>query len=1104
MQDSRVSQLIGSTGSLELADIVDAPALQSLLDNLHKLARLPLAVVDDKGKVLAGAGWQDLCTDFHRVHPKACLNCTASDTQLAAGITAGEYRLYKCKNGLWDVATPLIVDGKRFGNLFSGQFLFADEELDLGFFKAQAERYGFPEAEYLAALERVPRPSREHVEATMKFFTGLAQSLSQASWNNIILARTVAERERAQEALRESESRVRLTLSSILSPEGDLSALELSDILDARELQSLMDNFHKVCPVPMFVLDLKGAVLGGVGWSDICTRFHRAHPETCRKCVESDTEYSSGVPEGEYRIYKCKNGMWSVATPLIVGGKHVGNLFSGQFFFTGEEPDRELFRAQAKRYGFAEQKYLEALDRAPRLSRTLVDAAMEFYLKLAQNISRASWSNICLARAVEERGRAAEVLRASERRLARAQQIARLGSWELDAATKRMSWSGEMSQIFGLGAEEFGGTYQAFLAAVHPDDRGALEAAHLELLSGRPGHHEGDFRIVRPSTGEIRVVHGKCEQVRDGSGRVVRSTGLVQDITEIRKREDELSRVNRVLRARSRSDQALASAVDEREFLDAACKILMEDCGHAMLWIGYAEQDERKSVRPIACAGYEAGYLETLNVTWDDKVRGRGPTGTAIRTGKPSVCRDMQTNPKYKPWRQQALERGYASAVGLPLRADGKAFGAVTVYSKNPNAFSDEEVRLLLGQADDLTFSIGALRMRSARKAAEARFQQAQKMEAVGLLAGGIAHDFNNILATIVGYNSLLLDGLKGNRLRDYSLEIKHSSEMAAMLTQQLLGVSGNRGAQRRVLDPNSVIMAMAKMLRRLVGERIRIDLKLHRAAWPLKMDSGQLEQIVMNLAVNARDAMPNGGRLILATKNLIVKRDRGPRAGDAPPPGRYVVLEVRDNGSGIDAAVQARIFEPFFTTKGTGRGTGLGLATVKSIAEEYHGHITIESKPGRGAIFRVLLPRAQGGAKGMASGGHIKKSHRGHETILVVEDNRSLVTVLELTLRRAGYAVFTARTAEEALSRCGKIKKNIDLLLTDVVLPDMDGPGLAKRLKELRPWMRTVYMSGYPGNALGPVSGFAGCVLLEKPFSPAQMLNTVRKVLDIGQGDFF
>jgi PAS domain S-box-containing protein len=393
-----------------------------------------------------------------------------------------------------------------------------------------------------------------------------------------------------------------------------------------------------------------------------------------------------------------------------------------------------------------------------------------------------------------------------------------------------------------------------------------------------------------------------------------------------------------------------------------------------------------------------------------------------------------------------------------------------------------------------------------AKAESEAQFQQAQKMEAVGLLAGGIAHDFGNILACIVGNNYFVLEGLKpGHPLRPYCLEIKRSAEVAATLTRQLLGVSGNRAMrQNSILDPNSVILAMAKMLHRLLGENIEIVQDLHPSVWPVKMDSGQLEQIILNLAVNARDAMPQGGRLTLATKNLSVKKDGAPQGQDAPAPGSYVVLEFRDTGTGMDAAVLARIFEPFFTTKGSGRGTGLGLSTVKGIVEEYHGNVSVATEPGKGTAFRVCLPSVKGGAAALHRGPAVKKGRGGDESILIVEDNGSLVNILKKTLLGGGYSVFSARTAEEAIPQCEKIKERIDILLTDVVLPGMDGVELAQKLKERWPGLRVIYMSGYPGNALAPIAGFGNCVFLEKPFSPQELLDTLRQVMSKSQGDLF
>ena len=198
----------GDAGNLELADIIDVPATQRLLEHFHRLTRIPLGIVDDKGKVLVSMGWQDICARFHRVHPETCRNCLMSDMKLSAGIAAGEYRLYKCGNNMWDVATPFIVNGQRIGTLLSGQFFLADEETNREFFKAQARRYGFPEDEYLSALDRVPRWSREDVDTTMTFFAGLTQYLAQAGWNNISLARSAAERERATEVLRATEQRL--------------------------------------------------------------------------------------------------------------------------------------------------------------------------------------------------------------------------------------------------------------------------------------------------------------------------------------------------------------------------------------------------------------------------------------------------------------------------------------------------------------------------------------------------------------------------------------------------------------------------------------------------------------------------------------------------------------------------------------------------------------------------------------------------------------------------------------------------------------------------------------------------------------------------------
>jgi PAS domain S-box-containing protein len=363
----------------------------------------------------------------------------------------------------------------------------------------------------------------------------------------IALMKTVAdqvavamERMQTQDALRESEGRVRRKLESILSPQGDVGDLELGDIFDGPALQSLLEDFHKLAHMPMSILDLKGRMLVGVGWQDICTRFHRAHPETCSHCVESDLELTRGIGVGEFRRYKCRNNMWDAATPILVGGRHVGNLFMGQFFFEDEPLDYGFFRAQAGKYGFDEEEYIAALEAVPRLSRESLQTAMAFFQKFADILSKLSYSNIMLARSLAERDALMQSLSQGETRLNRAQEIAHLGSWELDMVRNELTWSDEVYRIFGLQPREFGATYEAFLAAVHPDDRAVVDAAYSDSIRDGRDTYEIEHRIVRRDSGEIRIVHEKCEHFRDESGRIIRSVGMVHDITERKQAEEKL------------------------------------------------------------------------------------------------------------------------------------------------------------------------------------------------------------------------------------------------------------------------------------------------------------------------------------------------------------------------------------------------------------------------------------------------------------------------------------------------------------------------------------------------------------------------------------
>ena len=382
------------------------------------------------------------------------------------------------------------------------------------------------------------------------------------------------------------------------------------------------------------------------------------------------------------------------------------------------------------------------------------------------------------------------------------------------------------------------------------------------------------------------------------------------------------------------------------------------------------------------------------------------------------------------------------------------------------------------------------------RKSLENQLRQAQKMEAIGQLAGGIAHDFNNLLTVIHGYAELLLPTMSTSDQRRADLdEIIKAAESATGLTRQLLAFSRKQVLQLTPLDVNNLVSHTSKMLRRLIGEDIELVTKLAQRLGPVLADAGQLEQILMNLAVNARDAMPQGGRLSIETANVDLD-DSYPTQHVAVKPGPYVMLAVTDSGTGMDEETRSRIFEPFFTTKPRGRGTGLGLATVYGIVEQSGGHVWVYSEPGRGASFKVYLPRVEGAVVGDPVG-CAEVAPVGCETILLVEDERALRALSRVLLKRAGYRVLEAADPMEGEAVFRAHKDAIDLLVTDVIMPGASGPALFARLYEIKPSLKVLYMSGYPDDAVvHHADRSSGVMFLQKPFTAYGLMCKVREAL--------
>ena len=507
----------------------------------------------------------------------------------------------------------------------------------------------------------------------------------------------------------------------------------------------------------------------------------------------------------------------------------------------------------------------------------------------------------------------ATALRRSEERTNYALGAAGMGVWELDVATRRLTWSETMAPLFGLTPEQAPTTAEAFLALIHPDDRRLVEDSLATTM--RDGtDYEVEFRALWPD-GSARWNAGQARMVRDSDGTPMRLLGIGTDISE--------------------------------------------------------------------------------------------------------------------------------------------------------------------------------------RKSLEAQFRQAQKMEAVGLLAGGVAHDFNNLLTAILGYSTFVIDtfGPQDRRRADME-EVLKAGQRAAVLTRQLLAFSRKQVLQPTSVDLNALVMGIRQMLARLIGETVDLVPILAPDLGTVRADAGQLEQVLMNLVLNARDAMPSGGRLAVETAN--VELDASFMQDVTIHPGSYVLLAVSDDGIGMNEATKQRLFEPFFTTKEHGKGTGLGLATVYGIVKQTGGYIWVYSEPGKGATFKIYLPRVSGDGKVPDAVVVEEEMPAGTETVLLVEDEQAVRLLTRRILERAGYRVFDAANAEQAEALFERHGSVFNLLVTDVIMPGASGPRLFERLARQRPDLKVLYVSGYTGDTIVHQGELApGVEFLRKPFTADALNRRVREVLD-------
>ncbi len=720
-------------------------------------------------------------------------------------------------------------------------------------------------------------------------------------------------------------------------------------------------------------------------------------------------------------------------------------------------------------------------------------------------------AKLVLAMDVTKRMQSEQALREAEERFRTVADFTY--DWEYWAGPngKMIYVSPSCERITGFRAEEFMQDPELVIKILHPDDRVAMEEHFQEIsesdLRNRELSSVLDFRIVRRD-GTLRWMNHTCRPVFSADGQWRGRRVSNRDITKRKASEERIQRLSRLYATLSQVNQTIVRVKDRDALFQSICRVAIEFGKLQMAWIGMIDADTGSLTR-VAHEALEAGGPHAVDIGAEDVLFSREPLARTIEKGEMVIYDNIGATSGLQGWCEAALKQGYQAAAIVPVRCKDKVIGALNLYSAVSGYFTDEEERDLLAEIGmDLSFALDTIeseaehqRSRESQAKLEEQLRQAQRMESVGRLAGGIAHDFNNLLSVIIGYSEVALLKLPGDDpIRETLQEIKKAGGRAAELTHQLLAFSRKQVIEPKVFDLNSAIVELSRMLERMIGEDIKLNMFLSDELGRIKADRGQLEQVIMNLAVNARDAMPSGGRLTIETANVELD-DAYARDHFPVIPGRYVMLAVSDTGIGMDVETQRHIFEPFFTTKEQGKGTGLGLSTVYGIVKQSGGYIWVYSEVNKGATFKVYLPRIEAEEQ-IIPKINGERSLAGTETILLVEDADGIRKLTQECLASKGYTILAASDAPEALLLAGQHSGPIHLLLTDVVLPSIGGPELAKQLVTIHQETRILYMSGYTDDAIvhhGVLE--PGIAFLQKPFSVDDLWHKVRNVLDSTEG---
>ncbi|MEW5723216.1 MAG: PAS domain S-box protein, partial [Thermodesulfobacteriota bacterium] len=630
-----------------------------------------------------------------------------------------------------------------------------------------------------------------------------------------------------------------------------------------------------------------------------------------------------------------------------------------------------------------------------------------------------------------------EALRESEERLRLALSAADQGLYDLNVQTGEAKVNPEYAIMLGYDPAEFRETNDLWIERLHPDDREPVSTVYYDYIAGNIPEYRVEFR-QRTRSGDWKWILSLGKVVEwDDQGRPRRMLGTHTDIDERKRGEEDLRKLSQAVE----QSPAAVMITDPRGNIEYVNPKFTQVTGYTL--------EEARGQNPRFLKSGETSFEEYREL-WETITSGREWHGVFHNKKKDGTLF----------WERVSIS---------PIR---DAAGSITHF---------------IAVKEDIT----------AQKVLEDQFRQAQKMESVGRLAGGVAHDFNNMLMVILGHAEMALDQVESTSpVHEDLQEILKAAQRSADLTRQLLAFARKQAVSPQVLDLNETVSGMLKMLRRLIGEDVELSWKPGLDLWPVKVDPAQVDQVLANLSVNARDAITGVGAVTIETDNVVLD-EAYCQAHLGFKPGGYAMLAVSDTGAGMDKQVLERVFEPFFTTKELGKGTGLGLATVYGIVKQNNGFINVYSEPGRGTTFKIYFPRVRVTAEAPRPAAE-EKPARGDETVLLVEDEEAILDLSAGVLTRRGWTVLPARTPGEALALAEKHEGPIHLLITDVVMPEMNGKELKEKISALYPGLKTLFMSGYTADIIAHHGVLEkGVPFLQKPFSVKKLTQKVREVLD-------